>query len=108
MVTGGTLVEVVLDHRAGCTSASFVNDAVRGAYCPSCRAAAMPSDRSPSRNRRTGVAPGVGHRAEKATGLPPAGRRPTRRRRPSLEAVRRVERAFGVDAAIRFALKQRA
>jgi hypothetical protein len=87
--------DITIDHRAGCRGDRLMNDAVRGAYCPSCRVAAMSSDRSPSRNRR----------AERATGLPATTRR---RRRPTVQALRRVEKAFGTDAAIRFALKQSA
>lgn len=88
--------DIVIDHRAGCRSDRLVNDAVRGAYCPSCRVAAMSSDSSPSRNRRS----------ERATALPGTTRRNRPAKRPSVQALRRVERAFGVETAIRLALKQ--
>ncbi len=84
--------KIELDHRAGCAGNRLINDVVRGAYCPSCRVGEMSSTGSPSRNFRT----------ERATGLTKATSRATRPRR-NPQALRRIQRAFGIDAAVRYA-----
>ncbi|HEV2069471.1 MAG TPA: hypothetical protein VGR26_06735, partial [Acidimicrobiales bacterium] len=86
--------EIELDHRAGCRGDRLVNDRVRGAYCPVCRVGEMSSTSSPSRN----------FRAERAIGITSATSRAARSRaRRNPRALRRIERAFGIDAAVRFA-----
>lgn len=85
---------IELDHRAGCPGDRLQRDAVRGAYCPSCRVGEMSSTASPSRN----------FRGERATGITRATSRATRpRARRNPQALRRIERAFGIDAAVRYA-----